>query len=64
MIEISCNNLICNIITNCTPSLEKGMYFFAYNALHHPNELVRLLLYVKHRLARYLSFKYKILREG
>ena len=65
------NNLNCNIRTNCTHSLEKIHLSFIYNALHHPNELVRLLLYVKLASAnsvfaengRYLSFKYQITRE-
>ena len=34
------NHLICNIRSNCTQS-------FIYNALHHPNEFVSLLLHVK-----------------
>ena len=40
------NNLICNIRSNFTHSMEKNISFI-YNALHHPNELVRLLLHVK-----------------
>ena len=65
------NNLICNIISNFTHSLEKINISFIYNALHHPNEQVRLLLHVKLASAnsvfaencRYLSFKYQITRE-
>ena len=65
------NNLICNIRSNFTHSLEKRHISFIYNALHHPNELVRLLLHVKLASAnsvfaeifRYLSFKYQITRE-
>ena len=65
------NNLICNIISNFTHSLEKIHISFIYNALHHPNELVRLLLHVKLASAnsvfaenvRYLSFRYQITRE-
>ena len=41
------NNLICNIISNFKHSHEKIHISFIYNALHHPNELVRLLLHVK-----------------
>ena len=41
------NNLICNIITNFTHFLDKRYISFIYNALHHPNELVRFLLPVK-----------------
>ena len=40
------NNLICNIRSNFTHSLEKIHISFIYNALHHPNKLVRLLLHV------------------
>ena len=65
------SNLICNIRSNCTYSLEKRRIFYIYNALHHPNELVRLLLHVKlasdnsvfANIFRYLSFKYQITRE-
>ena len=65
------NNLICNIILNCTHSLEKIHISFIYNVLHHRNELVRLLLHVKLASAnsvfaenvRYLSFKYQISQE-
>ena len=64
-------NLICNIRSNFTHSLEKKTYSFIYNALHHPNELIRLLLHVKLASANsvfaeffcYLSFKYQITRE-
>ena len=42
------NNLICNIRSNFTHSLEKkGHISFIYIALHYPNELVRLLLHGK-----------------
>ena len=41
------DNLIGNIRTNYTHSLEKRHISFIYNALHHSNELVRLLLHVK-----------------
>ena len=42
--------------------------YFIYNALHHPNELVRLLLHVKlastnsvfAEIFDYLNFKYQI----
>ena len=65
------NNLNCNIISNFTHSLKKRHISFVYNALLHPNELVRLLLHVKLASAnsvfaencRYLSFKYQITRE-
>ena len=65
------NNLICNIISNFTLSLSKIHISFIYNALYHPNELVRLLLHVKLASAnsvfaeifRYLSFKYQITLE-
>ena len=64
------NNLICNIRSNFTHSLEKRHIYFIYNDLHHHNELVRLLLHVKLASAnsvfaanfRYLSFKYQITR--
>ena len=63
------NNLICNIKSNFTHSLEKGHIYFIYNALHHPNVFVRL--HVKLASANsviaenfcYLSFKYQITRE-
>ena len=65
------NNLICIIRSNFTHSLGKRHIFFIYNALHHLNELVRLLLHVKLASAnsvfvenvRYLSIKYQITRE-
>ena len=41
------NNLICNISSNFAHSPEKIYISFIYNALYHPNELVRLLLNVK-----------------
>ena len=65
------NNLICNIRSYFTHSLEKNHISFIYNALHNPNELVRLLLHVKLASASsmfaenvcYLSFKYQITRD-
>ena len=65
------NNLICYIRSNFTHSLEKNIFLSFINALHHPNELVRLLLHVKLSSANsvfaeifcYLSFKYLVARE-
>ena len=65
------NNLICNIISNFTHSLEKIHISLIYTALHHRNQLVRLLLHVKLASAssvfaenvRYLSFKYQKTRR-
>ena len=65
------NNLICNIRTNFTDSMEKIHTYFVYNALHRPNELAILLLSVKLASANsvfalknsYLSFEYQITRE-
>ena len=65
------NNLICNIRSKFTHSLEKIYISFIYNALQQPNELVRLLLHVKLASANsvfaelfgYLSIKHQITRE-
>ena len=64
------NNLICNMRSNCTHSLEERHISFIYNVLHDPKELVRLLLHVElasdnsvfAENVRYLSFKYQITR--
>ena len=64
------NNLICNIRSNITHG--KRHIYFIFNALHHPNEVVRLLLPVKLVSAnsvfaenfRYLRFKYQNSREN
>ena len=58
------------LIAKCGKNLTIHIYFI-YNALHLPNELVRLLLHVKlastnsvfAEKKNYLNFKYQITRE-